>query len=680
MKWLGAGVTFFNLSTVAGLLLGIVAGGLNPLIAAAALLFGAAMALYLLVSQGSEAQVVEPLTNAERRSPQTDDKRASPLIRYRSFCKWAMAACFAAFALRCFCWLLYIDGEEFRIQSPNNLGDLALHITHIRYFANGVPLWPANPIYALSRHLRYPAGADLFNGLLSCLNVDLAQGLIWVALLASLATFYAFYRWGGAFAVAGFLFNGGIAGFAVLSNWDWKAYQDVPSIAWKSIPHTMFVTQRGLLYAIPAGLLLLWNWRAKYFRASAASEGPNTPADRPLPFWLELSVYGSMPLFHVHTFMALTIVLVCLLAFQLVDPIRRIVDLVRSEGGAGVRSVLIQPARWKSFVPIAEIGAAGLLVAAFVPATFFMWLVTDHFTAGSVFQWHPGWVQDEGEMATPFFRLGPIKFGSAIPLLGPLLRKTWNGIVAPLFQFWLPNFGMLIPLVAILVGICAWRFRKSEPRRWANLDPADVFLSAAITIFVLGYFFKMAPWGWDNLKVMIWAYFIVLPFLWTDLIARWTLPVRAPICILLFGSGFVTLVGGLGDGRPGYGFVNRAELDGVGAAVRRLPVDARFAAYPTYNHPLLLQGRKVALGYTGHLWSQGFLDYGKAEQSLRQLMQGAPNWADLARVFHVRYIFWGREEKTNYSASTRPWEHSAALIASGPWGAIYDLEQPAPTH
>jgi hypothetical protein len=263
MKWLGAGITFFNLSTVAGLLLGMLAGGLNPFIAAASLLFGAAMGLYLLLSKGSEPQVAEPVIKSKAPSRKTDAKRGSALIRYASFWKWAMAACFAAFALRCFCWLLYIDGEEFRIQSPNNLGDLALHITHIRYFANGVPLWPANPIYALSRHLRYPAGADLFNGLLSCLNVDLAQGLIWVALLASLATFYAFYRWGGAFAVAGFLFNGGIAGFQVLSNWDWKAYQDVPSSAWKSIPHTMFVTQRGLLYAIPAGLLLLWNWRAR---------------------------------------------------------------------------------------------------------------------------------------------------------------------------------------------------------------------------------------------------------------------------------------------------------------------------------------------------------------------------------------------------------------------------------
>src|SRR5207245_5633312 len=36
----------------------------------------------------------------------------------------------------------------------------------------------------------------------------------------------------------------------------------------------------------------------------------------PLPFWVELSLYASMPLFHVHTFIALTIVLVIALCFD----------------------------------------------------------------------------------------------------------------------------------------------------------------------------------------------------------------------------------------------------------------------------------------------------------------------------------------------------------------------------
>src|SRR5205823_10589616 len=77
--------------------------------------------------------------------------------------------------------------------------------------------------------------------------------------------------------VAGFLFNGGIAGFQFLKTLKFLDYQGGNKIAWKSIPLSMFVTQRGWLYAIPAALVLLWHWREKYFR-----ETPIVPTGRDL--------------------------------------------------------------------------------------------------------------------------------------------------------------------------------------------------------------------------------------------------------------------------------------------------------------------------------------------------------------------------------------------------------------
>jgi hypothetical protein len=227
--------------------------------------------------------------------------------------------------------------------------------------------------------------------------------------------------------------------------------------------------------------------------------------------------------------------------------------------------------------------------------------------------------------------------------------------------------------------LIGWRIWKSG-WRWGNKPPADVaFVLPAVGIFAIGYFLKTAPWEWDNLKLMVWGYFLILPFLWSDIIARWAFPERAVMCIALFGSGFITLLGGLTAGHPGFGLIERARLDRLGDVVRPLPLEARFAAYPTYNHPLLLQGRKVVLGYPGHLWTEGF-DYGDAENRLKTLMNGAANWRDAAKALGVRYVFWGQDEKTNYQASTRPWEASSFLVASGDWGAIYDLERPAPTH
>ncbi|HJT80407.1 MAG TPA: hypothetical protein VJ719_04340 [Chthoniobacterales bacterium] len=628
MKLLTAGTLFFCFWVVFATLLGLAAGGLGSTTVTLAL-FIALVAAVVAYFESYDPPAAKP---------------ATPGWRYRSLLFWFLAACFILFAVRSFCWLLFIDGAEFRIQSVNNLGDLALHVTYIKTFANGVPLWPDNPIFVFSK-LRYPAGVDIFNGLLTIFNVDLIRGLVWVGLLASLATFYALYRWGGLFAVAGFLFNGGVVGFAVLNNFDFefKDYQGVSTIAWKSIPLSMFVTQRGLLYAIPAALLLLWHWREMFYRMPPAAtavtdeesafstpdsipsleveEKQRTPywhfglQRGPLPFWIELAIYCTLPLFHVHTFLALSVVLAFL--FLLGDNAMRI-------------------------------RTAALVVTALAPATFFVWLITDHFNAGSMLQWQPGWVQTKGDFKMPFFK------------------------------FWAVNFGFWFPIVLWLIGDRLWSAWKAGVRLTGKKLPEDLaFLCPAVAIFLIGFLVKTAPWEWDNLKLMFWGYFLVLPYLWKHLIAQWAWPLRVIICVALFGSGFVSLFGGLKT--PGYGFANRKELAEVGVAIRNLPKDARFAAYPTFNHPLLLHGRKCVLGYPGHLWTQGFSNYHEQETKLQRLMRGDPEWREAARALDVRYIFWGREEQLNYPNSKRPWEQSLAKVASVPSGSIYDLgEKNAP--
>jgi hypothetical protein len=652
MKGLSAGLIFFNCSTVLALLLGILGGRLNQGIAIVALILGV-LAGAMAYLRTDDPPVYHEISPPARRS------------RYSSVWFWIVVACFTMFVVRSFFWLLYIDGEELKIQSPNNLGDLALHITFIRYFANGVNLWPDNPIYVFS-HLRYPAGVDLFNSLLTLLHLDLIRGLVWIGLLASIATCYAFYRWAGTFGIAGFLFNGGIIAFQKIveglqseNGFQWLDYQGDKSIAWKSIPLTMFVTQRGFLYAIPAGLLLLWHWREKIFGTSAQPQRSG-----PLPFWVEASLYASMPLFHFHTFVGLTIVLVFLFAF----------------GDPQVRGHILT-----------------LIGCALIPATFFVWLTTEHFHAGSIVEWHPGWVVHDGDFKMPYFKFWGVNFGLTIPLVIALIValavKAWKqkgnhpvavpvefvflavaavfvALVTPFLHSW-QAYLLISALCVIPVGLS--RLLRSHANGRLPITPPLTFVVAALAIFLLGYLFKLAPWGWDNLKLMVWAYFLVLPYLWRDLIAHWSLPARFGVCIALFASGFVSLFGGLKSGD--HGFADRGEVDWLGVVTRKLPVEARFAAYPTYNHPLLLQGRKVALGYPGHLWTEGF-NYAAAEALLQQLMNGQGDWLNAARQLRVRYLFWGSEEKINYLSSTRPWEKAFTQVAASAWGTIYDLQSP----
>ena len=74
---------------------------------------------------------------------------------------------------------MFRNEDQIEFISPNNLGDLALHLTYIRNLANGVPFWPENPIFAGAK-IHYPLGIDLFNSLLTLAGVDVYRGLIWV--------------------------------------------------------------------------------------------------------------------------------------------------------------------------------------------------------------------------------------------------------------------------------------------------------------------------------------------------------------------------------------------------------------------------------------------------------------------------------------------------------------------
>ena len=52
-------------------------------------------------------------------------------------------ACLPSFGLRAFCWLVFVNGDSIYVLSPNNLGDLPLHLTYIRYFAKGAEVLAA---------------------------------------------------------------------------------------------------------------------------------------------------------------------------------------------------------------------------------------------------------------------------------------------------------------------------------------------------------------------------------------------------------------------------------------------------------------------------------------------------------------------------------------------------------
>ena len=395
----------------------------------------------------------------------------------------------------------------------------------------------------------------------------------------------------------------------------------------------IFVTQRGFLFALPAGLLLLTHWRERLFAAPLATAiAPNAsrrhtgdPPPNPgiLPFWIEALLYAILPIFHLYAFVFLSLLLGWWFAVYFA---RR--DL--------------------------RLHILGLVLVAFLPASWEVALMTNNFVGATGNLWfEPGWMQG---------------------------RATF-------LKFWLLNFGLFAVLAPAIWARCAWDLAQPDDpplpadaggRRLPSItrvqDTAAAFVLPAGLLFLFASIIMLSPWDWDNTKLMIWSYLVVLPFIWQRWIRPFAAPVRWPLCAALFLSGAVSLAGGLRHMNVGYYLGRKAELEAVDAATRALPIEARFAAAPAYNHPLVFAGRKLAMGYDGHLYSQGIF-YEPIERDLTALMLGLPDWRRAAGRLGVRYVFWGPREEKAYADSMQPWATADAVVATGTWGSIYDLEK-----
>ncbi|MFM8229689.1 MAG: hypothetical protein ACKOAL_00535 [Chthoniobacterales bacterium] len=555
-RLLCSGLVFVAISTTVGAGLGQLAGGLRE--AQAWISFGA----------GAVAAVA---TWGRAHAPRQKITLADGLL----------FAIFAIASLRAFLWVIYEQGNELKVLSPHNLGDMSLHLNLIRRWAAGGDFWPENPFMS-GAIFPYHPGMDLWNALLAIVGVPVFEGLRWTGLLGAAATAAALWRWGRGFALAAFLFAGGLSAWTYFTHGSLSATEE--GVAWKNLFLSMFVTQRGLLYSLPAGLVLMCVWRAQL---RGEKDGPSLAA---LP---QVALYATMPLFNAPAFLFLSALLAaCFFA------------------------------GWKRghSRPFLTLGLVSV-----IPATWLVALVTANFTAPSALRFAAGWMQEN--------------------------QGLW---------FWLWNFGALLPLLALLGFVVL--------RRGDRASRVFYLLGAGTLVFC--FLFVLAPWAWDNTKLMLWGYLAVMPLLWSELIAKWPFVLRGVACVVLFFSGAVTLANGI-DERHGYGLANRPELADTEFLLRRVPADARVACLPLYNHPVLLLGQPVTMGHDGHLFSQG-LDYSPVQRDVDALMSGGADWRNAARRLQVQYLLWGPREAAKWPASAQPWKSCAQIVAdSGESGTLY---------
>lgn len=557
-------------------LVGAVAGGLLAVFAAAALaLVAGSLTPWVSVASIGIGLAGGTAAALSTRSRHLEDARRLSRLDVLAF------AAFAAVSIRQFGWLVFERGGTLLTLLPYNLGDLPLHWTYVQFLAGGASFWPENPI-ATGERLRYPFGVDL----LTAAFVQTGAGLTWLfpvlGLVGAVLVALALHRWGGALAVAGFVFSGGLPSLEALAAG--RSAEVESALAWKNLFLALLVPQRGFLLALPAGLLLLWSFRRRLLRGETA-----------LPSWVEGLLWGTLPLVHLHTFALVSLVIA---AWSLAG------------GGAGVRR------------------AVPAFLWAVLPATWGVWQVSDGFGAASLVGWKPGWM-----------------IGAANPL-----------------AFFALNFGLFLPL-SVAAAVVAVREGRREER---------LVLAPALLVFALLFLVRVAPWEWDNTKLLLWCYVMALPPIGTLVLDRAPRAWRAALLCGLLIPGAISALAGCFGGRTRLEIAWAGELESVCEALSRVPRSDRVATLPSFNHPVALCGHPLVMGYPGHLWSHG-IDATRTERALASLMVGGTGWRDAARSLNARWIFWGPRERSTWPGSPRGWAEGGPVKA-GEWGELYRLE------
>ncbi|HYY99463.1 MAG TPA: hypothetical protein VE642_12760, partial [Pyrinomonadaceae bacterium] len=178
------------------------------------------------------------------------------------------------------------------------------------------------------------------------------------------------------------------------------------------------------------------------------------------------------------------------------------------------------------------------------------------------------------------------------------------------------------------------------------------FFLPFVLCFVVPNVYRMAPWIWDNIKVLLYWWVASAPLVALVLARLWrggAWWARAAVVALVVAQ---TGAGALDVWRAAVG-TGRREIDRDGLAFAELikartPPRALILHAPVYNDPVYLTGRRTFLGYPGHIWSHG-LDYAEREAELKTIYAGAPGAPGLIAENRIEYVVVGPLERAELS-------------------------------
>ena len=605
---------------------------------------------------------------------------------------------YAAFAIAM--WLIFRralleDADGIATGVLNNFGDLPFHLSVITRFAYGQNFPPEDPTFAGVR-FTYPFITDFVSAMFVRAGASLRGSLFienYVIAVALVGVVHRFAqklvrnRTAAIITPLLILLNGGF-GWVML--WDdvgkvdggvyqvlkrlTHSYTILPEIEkawrWGNSITSLLLTQRGFLLGIPLAVIVIQLWWTALSDAETRRQGdagkksvkkisendlrvPGSPRLRVRKMIAAGIIAGLLPLIHAHSFLTLLMVAAFLVpwiywrawsVYGLAILVGVIVFLLAANYEA-VGSLWIKVAFLALAIgvmvnlyfflpwPHMRLWLCFFVAAIIVGGPQVLW--STHKSAiktQSFIAWQFGWDSDQQEM------FGSKPAGSQPIETVPPFSK-WFQRLPYVAWFWFKNTGLFIPLLVIAL---VWK-------------PDDYLVSRRLLLFYLPFtfaffvpnFVKLAPWVWDNIKMLFYWWIVSAPIVALLLARLWEQHVgqkvlAASLLVMMTLAGTLDLVPLLLQ----QGHYGEFDRDGVAFAESikdKTPPTATILHAPIHNTPVFLTGRKSIMGYPGHIWTHG-LEYGPREQEIKQIYAGSSVAAALLAKYRVDYVVIGPHE------------------------------------
>ncbi|MBZ5533490.1 MAG: hypothetical protein LAO20_18835 [Acidobacteriia bacterium] len=518
----------------------------------------------------------------------------------------------------------------------NNLGDLPFHLQVISSFTQGNNFPPEDPTFAGLR-FAYPFLSDVLTAMLVKTGAPVISAM-WlqnVALALSLTGLMHYWtlvltrsRLAGIIAPLLVLFSGGFG-------WTWilmELHNSAGGLVWllQHLTHdytigpdsilrwgnsltTLFVPQRGILMGVPLAICVFCQWW----------QAINPPQDSDRKLDHDEAQQQNSPERRSR--------MIAAGAFAGLLPLVHAHSFLVVMGMAACLALIFRT-EWKTWLLFFE-------TAVVVALPQLIWLArTGAISAGSYLGWQPGWDH---------------------------VTKTADYNV---LAFWLVNTGFFIPLLMIAL---LW-----EGKDWALPRRLLLFYAPFLLCFIVPNLTRVAPWIWDNIKVLFYWYVASVPIVaW--LLARGLREKSAWRWIAGGVLASMILSGALDVFRATSGQAAYLEFSPRDIAAARLITEkagprALVLHAPTFNSPVFLTGRRSLLGYPGWIASRGLV-YSQRLADIEHIYAGSADADALLRQYHVDYVLISPAEREAMRINEVFWA-GHIKVAETPGYRLYQIQ------